>query len=667
VHVGACHYPEQWPEPEWARDAAAMAAMGLDVVHLGDMIWSGFEPSPGSFDLAWMERAIETFAHEGLEVILCTPTATLPPWLVEQDPEVLPVGEDGLRTSYGSWGAVCLSSPLYRERVELAVERLAERFGAHPAVIGWQIDCELHSNACYCDRCRAGFQRWLAERYGSIEALNRAWGTAFLGNQYGDWRQIPAPRRVRVFQHNPSLILDYARFLSDLHVRHVDAQARILRRLSPGRFLTHNIPGRGSGTPIDYFRLATLLDRAGFDNYPGWRSGGPAELALTMDLVRGLKRGRFLVLEEQSGRLDRPTIRLPERGQLRLWAHQGAARGASGIVFFQWRSGRSGSEQYIGSVLHPDGRRGPTFDELAQATSELRRLGPLLEDTHVEARVGIVHSYESLWALGHQLVSEVADPWAYYEAWHERLFRRNIVCDIVSSEADPADWRAYSLLLAPALLIVDPELAERLRRYVEGGGVLVLGPRSGSKTVGNALPTTAFPGELSPLVGAKVTDYGALETGRAVELLDSEGSRRVRAEIWLEALEVTEAASVLLHVDGRFAGRAAAVRRSVGGGSVYYAGCLGGEVVDDVLDLALADASVERGPAGPKGVEVVVHASAKRRVWFVLNHLETAERLTLPAGPGFRDGFTAEPCPDPLLLEPFDVRVLLAAVEPCAP
>lgn len=664
MYVGSCYYPEQWPEAEWARDADLMLEAGFNCVRLGDMTWSGVEPQPGRYALEWLTRAIDTFAARSLRIILATPTATLPPWLLEEDPEVLPVDAYGVRAGYGSWGSACLSSSAYMTRSYLLVERLASRFGQHPSVVAWQVDNELMANHCWCARCGRNFQHWLEKQYGTVQALNDAWGTAYFGTQYNRFSEISPPRAVRVFRNGPSVMLDYSRFQSDLHVEHVRKQAAAIRERSPARVLTHNIPGRGAPGPIDLGDLFECLDVAAFDNYPGWTARPAESPAFTCDLVRGIKGGPYLVLEQQAGRLDRPIITLHHRGQLRLWAHQTVARGATGVVFFQWRTARMGSEQLIGSMLHPDGRKASPWEELAQFAREVHSIAPQLSTSAVRPDIAFLYTYESLWALDVGPASAIQSHWHHHEEWYHELYVRNVPCDILALRTE-APLERYRLICVPSLLVVEEHQGNRLAEYVRSGGVLVIGARTGSKTKENLLPRMPIPGLLAELAGVEVNEFGALPLGETVIVVDLQSDRRLECRTWIESLAPSTAQTVLSYLDGPLSGSPAVTARLHGLGVVYYVGCCGPEVTAWVLEHAMRRAKISPSTDMPDGVEVIVRRGSETQLVFVLNHLDTVASIKLPYR-NCRDAASKAAVCNELELEPYAVRILEADVNESA-
>jgi beta-galactosidase len=621
-YIGACHYPEQFPSEQCEQDARLMAEANLNVVRLGELAWGLLEPARNRFDLDWMERFLDTFHRHGIRVLYGTPTACPPPWFAALDPSAMPVDERGNRCGFGSWGSVCMSSPTYLERVDAIVSTLAERFGDHPAILGWQLDNESLSNVCYCDRCRERFHKWLQDRYGSLKELNEAWDTTFWTHVYGDWGEIPSPAPpVRVHHHNPSLRLDYARFQSDLNLDLVARQAEIVRPKAPGRFLTHNVAGRA--THLDYYKMADGLDVMGWDSYPVWTGKHPWGSAMGSDVTRSLKDGPFWVPEHEVGRMDQWRWDVVPAGKIRLWTYQAVARGAEGIVYFLWRAGRGGAEQYIQSIVTHDGRKTRIYDEIARTAAELRELSPQLEGSRVQADLALLHDYADHWALGIQPMGHGLDnPWYYAEEWYEAAFERNLVCDFVRKGS--LNPQRHPVVVAPAMCLASSEVESHLKEYVTAGGTLIFGPRSGSKTSTNLWPEGPIPGVLADLVGAIVEEFESLPPEQDRELADDQGNS-IQGCRWFEALTPTTAQTLMRYVDGVFAGQPAIVANEVGEGRVIYVGAMGTEVAMHVLSLCPSLMNSDRSGFE---TEIVVRQGPAGRVEFQLDHVQGEVRTS---------------------------------------
>ena len=410
--LGVCYYPEHWPRERWAEDAQRMKALGLTYVRIGEFAWSCLEPDPGHFTWEWLDEAIETLGRAGLRVVLGTPTATPPKWLIDQHPEILGYDAQGRPRKFGSRRHYSFSSRVYREEARRIVTLLAQRYGQNPFVAGWQTDNEYgchDTTRSYGPEDLRAFRLWLQARYGHIEALNRAWGNVFWSMAYRSFDEIDLPNQT-VTEANPSHWLDFFRFSSDQVAAFNRMQVEILRQHSPGRFILHNFMGY---TPdFDHFKLAQDLDIAGWDSYPlGFtdmdvlpctpeeklcyaHTGHPDMAAFHHDLYRGVKP-RWWVMEQQPGPVNwahhNPS---PAPGMVRLWTWEALAHGAEVVSYFRWRQFPQAQEQFHAGLNRPDLEPDPGFYEAQQVARELH---PLSLPPSAKAPVALVFDYEADW------------------------------------------------------------------------------------------------------------------------------------------------------------------------------------------------------------------------------------------------------------------------------
>lgn len=509
--LGVCYYPEQWPEARWAEDARLMRACGLKIVRIGEFAWGRIEPRENAYDWTWLDRAIDTLAAAGLKLILGTPTATPPAWLTQRHPDVLRVGADGRRWSHGGRRHTCPTSAVsatYAAYTRQIVGAMSERYGTHPAVVAWQIDNELSNHAtgrCYCDQCRAAFQRWCCQRYGSLEHLNEAWGTSFWSQCYSDWGQIPVPSDPVGGGHNPSLQLAYRRFSSDTHVQLVRNQATQLRQNSPGRTITTNIAPLDN--ELDWHAIAAEVDVMSWDNYPhGFKH--PADVAFFHDLVRGLKRRSFWVMEQQAGRINWTSYNPPvPAGQVRLWTYQAIAHGAEDVLYFRWRASRYGQEQYHSGLLNHDASLAQGYYEAQQIVRELADHPPL---ERLPAEVALLISYPDAWSTEIEPHHADFDYWQMARTIYRDFWLRGINVDII---ARGQDLRQYRHVIPVAPQLIDEDEAKQWRAFVRDGGKLTLTIRSFIKDQDNVWTDQPWPAGLTDLGGGQVVQWYALPPG----------------------------------------------------------------------------------------------------------------------------------------------------------
>jgi beta-galactosidase len=632
---GVDYYPEQWEESRWPIDAALMAEAGFNVVRLAEFAWAKLEPTPGHFDFSWLDRAIEVLSQRGIQVVLGTPTASPPAWVMAQHPDAYRVSENGVRATYGNRRNYCPNNPNYHTRTREIVSAMTGHYANHHAVIGWQIDNEFgQGDRCCCPICIAAFQRWLEAKYGSLDDVNAAWGTIFWSHTYTAWSQIPAPLKSAE-SPNPGLALDYYRFSSDSYVAYQHLQAQIIRQNCPDVAITHNFMGFGFGQ-IDYFRLANDIDFVSWDNYPRmqwtWDTlHDPARIALAHDSMRGLKRQNFWVMEQQAGPGGWEIVsQSPQPGELRLWAYQSIAHGADGIVFFRWRTARYGTEQYWHGVLDHHARPGRRFDEIKRMGAELQQIGQRILGTQVSAQTAILHDYDTRFAFQIQHNHPDFEYSAHILDIYRALYQQKIQIDVINVTEI---LNNYSLVIAPALHVITQAIADNLCRYVEQGGTLIITPRSGVKDEANAVVNAPLPGLLATLYGVEVVDYEAMSTAtqRAIRLRgDYNEEQMLIGRLWCDVLEPTTAEIVAVYADGHYAGKTAVTRNYYGKGQAITVGTFADTKFYRTLIPLLCEVNTNQHIVeASEGVEVLLRKNQKEQFLFLMNHTGESQRVSI--------------------------------------
>jgi beta-galactosidase len=631
---GVDYYPEHWPPERWPLDAQLMQEAGLNTVRLAEFAWSKFEPEAGRFQFDWLDQVLEILQRHDIQAVLGTPTASPPAWLMTAHPDIFLVCEDGRRVTYGNRRGYCPNNPVYRDLSGRIVAHMADHYAGHPAVIGWQIDNEFgcHHGRCYCPVCQAAFQDWLRRHYGTLDALNDAWGTIFWSHTYTDWAQIPVPLQTGG-SANPGLWLDYTRFMSDSFVAYQQQQIDLLRARCPRHFITHNLMGLFD--QINYFDLAAPLDFVAWDNYPRmqWNFGvkaDPIPLALGHAIMRGLKGKNFWVMEQQSGSGGWELVAMtPRPGELRLWTYQAIAHGADAVVYFRWRTARSGTEQYWHGVLDHDAKPRRRYREVLGVGAELQRIGEQLAGAESRAEVAVMLSYDTRFAFqlqpNHPDFSYNTLLTDYYRALHHRNIGVNIV-------APTADLSRYKLVIVPAMYVLDQAAAANLRRYVENGGTLLTTARTGVKDETNTVVNMALPGLLAEVCGVEVDEYDSLPGEVNVPLiLDIPGAPAVNARLWCDVLTPTTAQVIARYQGQYYAGQPAVTLNKFGRGRAVYVGTLGEAAVADTLVGWLVNlTNLTPALTTPDGVEAVERWQGSHRLLFLLNHADERRAVTLP-------------------------------------
>lgn len=632
IQFGVDYYPEHWERSRWETDYQMMKELGMDVVRLAEFSWSLLEPSDGVFAFDWLEEAVDLAQSYGIKVVLGTPTAAPPAWLIAKHPEIQPVDHEGHTHYFGGRHHDCQSNPVYRQYITRYVTAFAQRFGQHENVIGWQVDNELgnsHGNLCYCGSCETNFRKWLEKKYGTIDALNENWGTTFWSQGYQDFSQIQAPK-VTASGENPSQVLDWKLCHSDLIKDFHDQQAAIIRSFSPGRFITHNL--MGFSDVVDYYDLAEELEFVSHDQYPTGHFHAEQNIfvgdrhAAELDVIRSFKQQSFWIMEQQSSITGWETLgRTPKPGQISLWSIQSVAHGADAIVYFRWRSCRMGTEQYWHGILPHSGIPGRSYHEIK---AFIARCKPLLAEVNglvPDAKVGIVYSYPQNYAMQIQPHHPDLRYVDHLKTYYNALYRLNVSVDFVS---EAGDFSKYPVLIAPLQYLMSSELEESYRSYVANGGQLILTMRTGVKERNNlCMIDQALPGGLADIVGAEIHEYDCLLQTDVSVKWDEES---FTGEKWADLITPTTAETLATYTSEFYAGTPAIVKNSYGKGVVYYVGT---EMTPALADRFMAELAPVQAEAYPSeaGIEIAYRDAKDTRYCFVMNHNDQACKVNIPA------------------------------------
>jgi beta-galactosidase len=667
IWYGGDYNPEQWPEEVWDEDVQLMNRAGVSLATVGVFSWARIEPRPGEYDFDWLDRVLDLLHAGGVRVDLATATASPPPWLAARHPESLPVTEDGVRLSIGSRQQYCPSSPIYRERAQELVRRIVERYADHPALELWHVNNEYgcHVSRCYCDVSAEAFRQWLRARYGTVDELNRVWGTAFWSQRYNSFDEVMPPRAAPSFR-NPTQLLDFDRFSSDELLDCYRGELEIIRERSAVPVTTNFM---GFFKPVDYWKWAAEVDIISDDTYPDPADpDSPAYAAMVRDLMRSLGGGAPWLLMEQSPSAvnwrRRNAAKAP--GQMRAWSYQAVARGADGVLFFQWRQSAAGSEKFHSGLVPHSGTDTRVWREVEQLGQELAALSlgtgeDAIAGSRVPADIAIALDWDSWWAIEQPASPTEVSYLATLFAWHRAITSLGLTVDFVQSDDDLS---AYRVVVAPAHFAASDSQVENLASFAQTG-TLVVGFGTAITDENLHIRLGGYFGEpLRRALGVWIEEFAppAAPDLRA-EGLGEAPPLRVNGEVfggdatgfvWSEYVRVDDAETVATFADGALGGWPAVTRRTTDGGAGWYVATqLDPNSLRALVERIVDDAGVDR----PSPVSTGTNVELVRRggVLFVINHGEDDAELSVD-GTDLLSGAPA----NGLRLAPQDVAIIAA-------
>lgn len=509
---GGDYNAEQWLDrPDiLAEDIRLMKKAGVNVVTLGVFSWSMYEPQEGEFHFEWLDKIMDDMYSNGIYVILATPSAGKPPWLIKKYPEIMRTRADRTRLLYGERENHCNSNIVFREKVHKIDNLLAERYHNHPALIMWHISNEMYGE-CHCEDCQNNFRKWLENKYGTIDNLNKEYWSSFWSHRYNDFSEIESPSpHGETAVH--ALMLDYKRFYSDLSIDFIQSEINAVNKYNPDIPVTTNMFHFNCG--INLARLSEIIDVVSWDSYPHWHCGNDWDTAVKaafgFDFCRSQKNKPFLLMESTPSTTNSfENCKLKKPGVHILSSVQAVACGSNSVQYFQWRKSRGAYEKFHGAVLSHNGSENTrVFREVAEVGKRLEEL-QYIKDTNTKSRIALIYDWENMRALEEQksLHSKEKPFDDIIMEHYEALCKNYVSADIIDTKAD---FSKYDLIIAPMLYMTSEDTVKKIRGFVQNGGAFVMSFYSGLVNENDLAYECWSPYSLNDVFGIRIEETDAL-------------------------------------------------------------------------------------------------------------------------------------------------------------
>ena len=631
---GGDYNPEQWDEAVWEEDMRMFRLAGIDCVTLNVFSWAALQSDEVTYHFERLDKIMELVRKNNLKVVMATSTAAHPAWMAKKYPEVLRTEFNGMKRKFGSRHNSCPNSPVYQKYSVALARKLAERYGTYDNIVTWHISNE-YGGGCYCENCEKAFRVWLKEKYGSIEALNKAWNTSFWGHTFYDWDEIVVPNlQSEHFAQDRTtfqgISLDYRRFNSDSILHNYLGEYEAVKAVTPHIPVTTNLMGFYKA--LDYQKWAGYMDVVSWDNYPD-PTDPPALVAMRHDLMRGLKQGApFMLMEQTPSVTNWQSYNLLKRpGDMRLISYQAVAHGADTVMFFQMRRSIGACEKFHGAVIdHVGTENTRVFREVSQLGEELKQLGDTTLDSRTPSKAAMLVDWDNWWALEYsagpscdlKYMDELAN---YYTA----LYDNNISVDIISAQ-DPLD--DYKVVIAPVMYMTKPGADEKIRKFVSEGGTFVTTFLSGLVDEHDLVITGGYPGKLRDILGIWVEETDALPSYMKNSFSWNEKS--YDCGLICDIMHMENAQALASYDKDFYEGTPVLSRNEFGKGHAYYVATRAGQdFYADFLKKVLEEQGVEPVFKPCKGVEITLRRKEETNFLFFLNH-NPQETVLIAEKPG---------------------------------
>ena len=659
ILYGGDYNPNQWPKEIWEQDMVYFKDARINSATINVFSWAKIQPAEDTYYFDELDEIVEMLSKENYDIVLATSTGAMPAWLYKKYPEVARTDYFGRHHKFGQRHNHCPNSLVFQKYAKALVEKLAERYAHNPHVTCWHISNE-YGGECYCENCEKAFRVWLKNKYGTIEAVNKAWNMEFWGHTVYDWDEIVLPNALGDGMENGTdtafagLSVDYRRFMSDSMLENYKMERDVVRRYNPDTIITTNL--MGTYKFLDYFKWAKEMDIVSWDNYPSYNTPW-SFTAMSHDLMRGLKDAPFMLLEQTPSQQNwQPYNSLKKPGQMRAQSIQTMAHGADTVQFFQLRRSVGGCEKFHGAVIgHVGHNNTRVFREVKQLGEELERLGTSTLGSVNQADVGIIFDWDNYWALDY--TSGPTEDLKYVDQIHHYykfFYDNNIGVNMIPVDAD---FSKYKIVVAPVLYMVKEGMKEALTKFVENGGILITTFMSGLVDESDNVHLGGYPGPLRELAGIWVEEIDALAPEQTNTITFTDGTR-MTCNLLCDLMHL-EGAQLLASYDENFyAGMPAITKNTFGKGCTYYIGTnMGQEGIDKVLKMATQQAGVHPVVKEPTALEVVCRKTADSTHYYIFNFKET--EIVIPDQfVGYTDLLTGKKVESGMRMKHYDALIL---------
>lgn len=646
IWYGGDYNPEQWGKEVWREDVRLFKLANINIATVNVFSWSLIQPAEDKYDFSQLEEIISMLWNNGIYICFATSTASQPHWMSVKYKEILPTDINGLKRSHGGRVNFCPNSKVYREFSKKLVEKLAERYANHEAVLIWHIANE-YGTYCYCENCEKAFREWLKKKYGTLEELNRRWYTAFWGQTFYDWNEISTPTLRNVLFHHwwtgklsnvaQGMVLDYYRFMSESILECYLNEYNIIKKYNPNIPVTTNLMALFK--PLNYFEWAKHMDVVSWDSYP-YITDDYISIAFRHSLMRGVKKGEpFMLMEQTPSQTNwQPYCYIKRPKVMRLLSYQAIAQGADTIMFFQLRQSRGGPEKFHGAVISHSGHENTRiFQEVKELGEELKSLGDKILDSKVKSQSAVLFDWENWWALENSQGPSMDINYPEgVEGYYRALYENQLGVDVIGLDDN---FEKYKLISAPLLYMIKEEVARKIENYVKNGGIFITTTLSGIVDENDLVILGGYPGLLRKILGIWVEEFDALPPDMKNEIIIqdefrqefSEGSYECNLVFDVVHLEGNEVKAIGVYKKDYYKGYPCVTVNKFGNGYCYYIGTFPSQkFLKELVRYIMKIHGIEPlFKDVPYGIEITQRIKNGKTFIFILNHTEEIKKINI--------------------------------------